>query len=314
MSRRFILERTDHPDDYILRIDNSTLEKFQTCAKATEYYCVNGRERQGSAALVFGGALHKALELHYTGHSREECLISGMNCFNGFQVHPEEFRTPDFLAYVFDLYLMEYGLADFKPDDVEKAFSLHMFDLNVNAMLGVESSLLLVDGNSDPIYVRTLHVFWSGKIDLKLANGIVDHKTSTQEGPTFFAQFQLSQPIIGYLWASRKIYNDPKLSNFILNAIFIRKPTKTGKGTTFTRYPYSYEDYQFEEWERDIRANVSTFVHSLITSHFPKSPVWCVGKFGMCPYHEVCTQPPSLRSELLLSDYYTDVTWSPLNE
>lgn len=314
LPRRFALERTSSPDEYILRIDNSTLEKFQTCARATEYYCIDARERGGSAALIFGGALHKALELHYLGRERDVCLAAASKCFLGTQSHPDEFRTPDFLTYVFDLYCDNYAHGDFVPDGVEKAFSLHMFDLNVDKVLAYRGEQVLVDGDSSPLYVKTIHVFWSGKIDLKLPNGICDHKTSTQEGPTFFSQFELSQPVIGYLWASRRIYSQPDLSNFILNAIFIRKPTKTGKGVTFTRYPYTYEDFHFNEWENDIRHNVMMFVHSLTSGSFPKSPAWCVGKFGMCPYHEVCTQPPSQRPHILHSDYYSPVTWSPLND
>ncbi len=312
-NRRFVLERTDVDGNFILRIDNSNLEKFQTCARASQYYSIFAKEKGGSAALLFGGALHKTLERHYLGDSYSDALAAGQSTFLGKTFYPDEFRTPDFLTYVFDLYLTEYHKDSFVPEDVEKAFSLHLFDLEVNSFTSIESGLLLSDGDSSPLYIKTIHVFWSGKIDLKLPNGIADHKTSTQEGPTFFAQFQLSQPIIGYLYAASRIYNQD-LTSFMLNAIFLRKPSKTGKGVTFTRYPYAYEKHHFEEWHVDIRHNIQTFVHSLITNVFPKSPVWCVGKFGMCPYHEVCTLSPAQRPYLLNSDMFTDVTWSPLTE
>jgi len=75
-----------------------------------------------------------------------------------------------------------------------------------------------------------LHIIWSGVIDLVIAeNGrlfIVDHKTTSVEGDTYWKGFQLSQQFMGYVWAAQKIINKT-IDGALANVLYGRAPTKT---------------------------------------------------------------------------------------
>ena len=51
----------------VMRIDNSSLEHFTTCARSAEYYLLNNRQlNRSKSALNFGSAIHECLELLYS--------------------------------------------------------------------------------------------------------------------------------------------------------------------------------------------------------------------------------------------------------
>lgn len=325
-----LLERDGNTDDYILRIDNSSLEKFQTCPRSSEFYHVHRREKPGGAALNFGGAVHEALEhLYRHGFDQlnlieaQEIAVKYLN--SKTQVYNErEHRNPELLVHVIEKYYNTYGgdlvpyTHESKPAvEIPFAITLGEFPLDCSIAYTGRDVLKTSDAEDEPLYIRNLIVLWTGKIDLAVQQSdlaICDHKTSSVEGPTFFDQFKLSQPVHGYIWAARQIFG-ADITRFILNAIFVRKVTATGKGVTFARRDYFFNEFHLDEWRRDVEHEISNFVNCLRTGYFPKSPVWCMGKFGACPYHDVCTLPDTRQqSAMLYSQLYTNVTWSPLHK
>tara|TARA_R110000803_G_scaffold136034_1_gene202974 strand:+ start:4086 stop:5147 length:1062 start_codon:yes stop_codon:yes gene_type:complete len=323
------------PDNYILRIDNSTLEKTQTCPRSAQYYCVNRRERQGGAALIFGGAVHEFLEHCYRTDFSMINVAAGINIAQAHlatvPLRPNDHRDPTYLTHVCQLYASTYcpdGALDIKPlvhdgtPAVEIPFSLTLGEIEVNSEIKYTRYEMLRGDeerkDSPLLYIKKLYILWSGKVDLLCENQgepvISDHKTTSIEGQNFYEQFRLSQPVHGYVWAARRIFDLP-INKFLLNAIFLRKLTKTGKGVTFDRRTYFMNEFHMNEWERDVMREIENFVHSLSTGYFPKAPVWCMGKYGACPYHDVCTLPDDRQRAMLLnSDSFVNVTWTPLEK
>lgn len=324
----------DRDDDYILRIDNSSLEKLQTCPRSAEHYLIHRRERAGSSALIFGGAIHAALEhLYKNNFSPEhiaEAIRIGHRHMETINLRPHDHRTPQMLSQVITLYAAQYaphGGHDLIPltyessPAVEIGFSRQLGEMHLDSSMKFTRGRLLgmdCERPDEPLYIKTLHVLWSGKIDLicdyMRKPVVADHKTSSMAGPTFYEQFRLSQPVHGYMWAAAQCMGI-SISTFMLNALFIRKPTKTGKGIEFERRTFNYSEFHMNEWEKDVTAEIGNFVNGMLSGYFPKAPVWCMGKYGACPYHDVCTQPgKDAQMSLLFSEIYSNVNWSPLNE
>lgn len=320
-----MLERHREEDCYILRIDNSTLEKWQTCPRAAEFYCVHRREKPGSPALNFGRAMHKGLEVFGKKKINEESTAEVMQVLTDhFLENPQpdgDHRTLDYAVEVTNKYVGRYSAETCSVLEhngvkcVEVPFSLLIGEVPIMTDVGYTEKQLLGDGSDEPLYIDKLYVFWSGKIDRLVEfdgrRWVMDHKTTSMGGPTFYADFELAQQMIGYVWAAKTI-TAWKIEGAIIDALECRRITKTGKGVTFERQFYSYQDWHLREWEEDVRSQISSFVDQLVVGYFPKKTKWCMGKYGACPYHDVCTLAPEQRMSLLNSSLYGPVTWSPL--
>lgn len=326
--RRPLLER-DSDHDYILRIDNSTLEYFQACSRAARFYCVDRRQAVPSAALTFGGAIHLGLETLYA--EGFEALPKAIDrCVKYLDQitfrDPDEWRTPAIAEDTLRKYVAHYGMHDpivpihiANEPFIEQPFSLILGEIQIESNLAHSYRTLLNEDCDDPVYVNRLIVLWSGRIDIAATFGdqyvyVVDHKTSSIGGPQFFADFMLSQQMVGYNWALRKLLPDYHIQGTVVNAIIQRKPTRTGRALDFERQTYFHTDWHVNEWQTDVMHHIEHFVYSLQNDHFPKCTKWCFGKYGKCAYHDVCTLPPDQRHIMLNSPEYTNVTWSPLDD
>ena len=323
--RRYLLSH-HHEDNYALQIDNTSLESWNTCPRSGEYRLIAGRVSPGRTALVYGGAVHAGLEHLYRNFSNfndDEVLAEAcQETIDSFEapVPFDEWRTPDKAVDTLRRYVKEYKREPFTllGDGIEVPFSVPLCVVSVNTQL----PSICFDPNDFPdvqgdyVNVDDIHVYWTGRIDLALVMDghawVMDHKTTSILGPTFWGNFELSAQTLGYTWAAQQIF-DRTFSGLIVNAIVGRKPTKTGVGCEFHRQRFPYRQSQLNEWERNTSALVSDFIADLCREYFPMRTAWCMGKYGKCPYHDVCTLPEDQRQSLLYSDHYVDNTWSPLH-
>lgn len=316
--------------DYALRIDNSMLEVFQTCPRSALYYAVRRRQAPASPALAFGGAIHEGLALFYRQGFNKATLVEAQAAVNNFlalnPIPPEQWRTPELAVEVITDYYNHYGTIDplrpiILPDGspcVENKFSLALGIMPINAEVPFPTSTITdAQYDSPTTRINNIHILWTGRMDLGCTGVtslpcVCDHKTSSIGGKTFFEDFRLSQQTIGYCWALSQIIAQP-VNTFILNAIIQRKPSRTGKNRTLERMTYRYDHDQIREWQCDVMCWVGLFVDSLCTSYFPKNTKWCMGKYGRCQYHDVCTLTGQERDIMLNSQVFENVSWSPLN-
>jgi hypothetical protein len=202
---------------------------------------------------------------------------------------------------------------------IERPFSLVLGEIELDTNLAFPDYTLTQTGDDRRgLYVDKLTILWSGRIDIAANYGdghvyVVDHKTSSVAGPTFFKDFMLSQQMIGYNWALRRMLPGHKIMGTVVNAIMQRRPTKTGRALEYERAVYFHTDWHVAEWEKDVMSQVETFVHSLVTGFFPKQTKQCFNRYGQCPYHDVCTLPPTQRHLILDGNDFSNVTWSPLD-
>lgn len=292
--------------DDTLIIDNSRLECFTTCPRLAQYRVLRKRTiSRGRSALEFGKALHTALELRYTlpdinqfsDDLLQSQIASLQKSFSTIVLEPEDFRTLDRAIDIIQGYNLYYAREPFSIVQVEgKPFVERSFAIPLGIVGGYK-------------------VIWTGRIDLLVQDDrgifVMDHKTTSMLGATYFADFVLSQQMLGYVWATRAL-TGLKVAGVIVNALVSRRPSKTGTPVEFSREKIYYPEEHLDEWRTDILHIASDFIHNAKRNYFPKHTKWCIGKYGKCEFHEVCTLPPAQRELLLTSDLYADDNWSPL--
>lgn len=342
-TRRLLAPSPTHPDDYILAIDNSTLEKFTVCPRRAENYSIHARESdRDQSAQQFGRLFHLCEELRLH-HGLSPAVVEKQRelvATHFFSHHPspDDHRTADRMLAVLRIYNERYandGWAEGVYDGwVEKGFSVPLTTIKLDRLLPYPYSSLVTPPLNPHIlasetelgwkyfHCRNLHIHWTGRIDLLLREGpllwVVDHKTTSTGGTEFVEAFRLAKQTIGYCWAAQKL-TGRTIAGCIINSVLIRKPLKTAKpGSSreeFDRLSYFYRPDQITEWETNISYAVADFVSCLVRGFFPmtapasfKSP--CV----YCDYHENCRLPAPQRAADLACPSFRDVTWSPLNE
>ena len=187
---------------------------------------------------------------------------------------------------------------------------------------GAEKALYVSRGGNATIPV---HIEWTGIIDmLAEVNGdlyVVDHKTTSIISQDFFDGFEIAMQPTGYFAAMKAAFPDLPIKGFMANVLACRKPvaaiTKSGKPTTSKpfeafRRQYHYFDWHVNEFKQDALALVEELFANVTNKFFPKKTQWCVGKYGKCPYFDVCSLPPQSRMDMLMSDQYINNTWKPV--
>lgn len=333
---RHLLRPLPEAGEFLLVLDNTSLEHFTTCPKSAHYRLVLGREAHAkNAALVFGGAIHEGLEALLLGKPVGDQDQAVAQYFINNPPPIDEWRTLTNALDVLRAYRQRATLPDYEweiqsDEDgpiIERAFELPLGVIEVNAdvptLAGMTPTSFLDDR---PVtFVSRIHLAWSGRIDAVARCGnpcgarVVDHKTGKVEPQ----EYAISNPVLGYVWAARQLWPDLDVRGFCLNALSTRKPaggcTMSSRGPrggesalTLSRNYFDYSLERLDEWAENVRHIVSDFVHCLVRDYYPRHTKWCMGKYGPCQYHVVCTQDnPAVRRNMLLSDMFKPVTWNP---
>lgn len=334
-------------NDYCLEIDNSTLELMMNCDRRFQHGVIAGRIPAGaSSPLVYGSAVHSALEKLYRDDCRDIKELYKVIAPHFEESPPAEgeWRTLETCVDTIQKYLNKYPSEPFAPllseaqiDDtdvieatkmVEVPFAIPLTVIPVNNQLAftwaelVGHSSVIPDDENCKFVVDNLHIVWTGKIDIIAEQdnrlGIVDHKTSSVVTDAYWKGFELSQQFMGYWWSAEKLLGREiswALVNCIKGGPLAKTPETRRKHELemFQRRYYYYRRDQIDNWPNDVIALCEDLVHRLIEGFFPKKTTHCVAKFGLCPFHPVCTEKPEHQEIILNSNLYSDATWNPLN-
>ena len=328
LPRKRLLEHLSG-DEYVLKIDNSSLENFAACDRASFYRLILGRTSAGSSALTYGKAIHAALEVLYRdGFDLPRMLSAGAAVFALDPPGEGEWRTYTTFQQAILGYCNHYGIDEVMGDAfevqtdkdgapyVEAKFEDHIGEIQLDCELPFVGEQIVAGSDSqEPVHVSKLQIMWTGMIDLIARHhdrvGIMDHKTTSVEGPSYYDSFNMSQQFIGYIRSARKL-TQLDVQGALLNVIIGRKPSKTGTSLDFSRRWYSYPEHLINEWQDDVLSLIEDFVERLKSGYFPKRTLWCTNKFGTCPFMNVCTLPSEHRDMMLHTSAYSTYTWNPL--
>lgn len=251
-----------------------------------------------------------------------------------------DYRTSDYAIQSFHSYITHYKdeiLTPFTHQDkplVEFSFSFPLgqsslpttiFEAWGFGTLTNDESKERARNPATNVFSVPVTIEWSGIVDmLAEVNGslyVVDHKTTSILSQDFFDGFEIAMQPVGYFSAVRAAFPDLPIKGFLANVLACRKPvaavTKSGRPTTSKpfealRRQYNYSDWYVEEFKRDALALIEELFANLTNNFFPRKTTWCVGKYGKCPFFDVCALPPEQRMSMLMSDNYTNNTWRPV--
>jgi len=291
-------------------LDNSKIETFMLCPQKYAFRFEEHLvpvERKRDSALMFGGAIHKALETIYkgTGFERVQCP----RCQGGYCVYckggtmlkmaaiflanyqddpedPKEIRTADRGLDLLAQYLGKWRREPFKTIAVEIPFELPF------SLAGLTFNYV---GRID------LFVDWEG-IPL-----VVDHKTTTRFGMLFDSSFKLNGQFTGYMRGAEQKFNRP-VFNALANAM--RVTTKIDDNS-FARIYTQRTPEDFEAWERQVKHVATEILQMRATGFFPKSAPFACGAYNrMCEYYPLCISAAQTQKTLKQSSYER-IPWEP---
>lgn len=329
--RKLLQPSPDHPDDYILEMDYSSVSNFLSCPRSAENYSILSRESNGPSSATDFGKLFHLCEEERLKHGWSEATKAKQfelieQHFLTHPVSPSDHRTAERMIAVLDRYNKIYN--ETTPDgwpgkvqEVEVPFKVPLCTVAVNAELpypqGQICTIDAIPSLTKGLPVRNIHCIYTGRIDATLSDSnlswVVDHKTASRGGSQFVEAFRLSRQTLGYTWAASKIFDQP-FAGLILNAIVIKTPTKLlFNNTDYERHSFFYSQDLLDEWEEGMRHILSDFVHCLARGYFPQSARSFISPCAMCDYQENCTLPKAQRGADLASDLYRNVTWNPMD-
>lgn len=306
-----------------LCIDNSFLESLQTCPRALEYSRLRKRELAASRpSLNFGSAGHLVWEHRYKTtknlsptaelENQQAEILAKYYSENPFP--EDDFRTLNWAIEVFvKKYNQRYALEPFQLLQDDKG----------SPMVELPFMVKLYETELYPGHI--LPIFYTGKIDLPVSwdNNVfvIDHKTTSMMGESFWDDLRVSPQLVGYTWGFWKA-TGIKPAGFCVNAVRTKpQPMKPKNGLdawweeNYQRSKEYVSDGLLKEWESNTINLVEEFLWHHSRSYFPMKKKWCCAKYGKCQFYSVCNGLPiEQREEMLMSQLYTENTWSPLRK
>lgn len=305
--------------------DSVSLTAALSCWRRYQLSILQGWRPKGekyAIALTFGIAFHKGLELYHLARlslSHEDAVELALKQLMATEEY-DQLPTSEELA--------EMAEAEDEDDDgislrnakVRTRYHLvrsvvwyldHYKDDRLETVLlpsgkpAVEVSFRL----SIPAEINQTPAILSGHCDRIVSHHghlhILDYKTTKSLSRQFFASYQLSHQLTGYIYAGKSIMHKPALSGMI-DGIAL----KVG-GADFRRQPTNRSPGQIAEY-------LETFQHVLDEAarmwethgenDYPMNTSACY----FCDFKPICSHAPEVRKLYLRQHYTQEKSWNPL--
>src|SRR5215831_4648536 len=329
--RKLLTQSPDHADDYVMEFDYSSASHFMICPRMAENYSIHGREgTRDQTAMNFGHLFHKLTErsviIGYTEEFAKEKVERIEEHFKLYPPSATDHRNGQMMESVMAGYEKRYKTDGFREQIlqfagapfIERPFKIPLMTLPVGCQVPYPKSLIVANtenNGSESFYIRNIHVLYTGRVDAAINTNpliwAVDRKTSSRGGQEFEENFRLSLQTRGYCWALQKL-TEQKVAGLMLDAVIVRAPTRTGKGTEYNRRNYFYHPDLIDEFEENMKAHIADFIGCLVRGFFPQVALSFKSPCPSCDYHENCALPRDQRAADLASELYRDVTYNPM--
>jgi len=206
------------------------------------------------AALDFGIAMHRGLEVLYKGGTETECQQAFVAAYK--DKPGEGARTLENGVLILEMYFRKWHPERWKVLQAEVALRWEL------------SSDLIYCGRADLVMEYMGDVY------------IVDHKTTAR--PSNFIP-RPNQQLTGYLFGARTL--GIEANAVMLNLISVLKTKQE-----FNRPTAHIPDWELEHWKRSVLQTQLDITHATETGFFTRETANC----SYCPYKELCLSEPDV--------------------
>ena len=250
--------------------DYSTLSCFQTCRKKFYYqHILHLKPKLKGVPLLFGGAIHEGLDEWYTTNDVEKMVSAFLKNYEDRE--GDDLRTRANGEKMLRAYASKYATEYFKVLDKP------------------EASFVYPIGN----------IMFGGRIDLPIEmNGdlwIMEHKTTTRLGGSYFNQYELDKQPTGYVLAAEE-YFGRECKGCLMNVMEPWKDVKRVTAKTkapedhFLRKPISRNKKMKDRFKLNVQRIVRDIEWCKSENEYfeaEKKEV-CTYYMRPCPFHALC--------------------------
>ena len=282
---------------YELSLDNSALSDFRRCMRRGAHAHIDwvqlGPSNPNapiSQDLQFGTSIHLALDAWWRRAPLEE-VEEGFIANYGPLASHESYNDPRRSLSAGINLLRTYNAA-------------WVLDRENYTLLSPEFTFKVFLGKWTSPSGAPWKFFYRGRIDKVLQTSageieIIDHKTTTKQNP-LPELFQISQPFLGYLWATRKTFDLAPVRAWADVWVLDRQGVKP------QREDVLYRPWKINEWKsgtirqfQRIAQSLEEFLASDSYEPFTQATESCDSWFRKCPFFQLCNASPQMRNRLL---------------
>ena len=304
-----------------VKINSSSLGVIQECKRKSKYLLLDGWKMDTEApATVFGSAIHKAMEVFYSGEIADRKLpkLEDMELMSyGHKVRGED---SDLVLRATRAFIERAVQLQPLPETDKRSIQNGVWILWYYFSAFIDDGYKAYVDENGPFVERqftftlyedaNLIVEYFGQIDFVLQNiktgDLIpgDHKTSSMVGADFFNRLKPNHQYTGYLMGAKEVFK-LDTDKFMVNCIEVKaKPkTKAGKPPNFPRQITTRDKNDFAEFKDSVVQAVREYLYARETGLWPIGHVNACAMYGGCSYLSVCSAPDSLRENVLKSKF-----------
>lgn len=299
-----------------VRINYSSVDMLNTCHRKAYYYFNRRlRSQNESAPLVFGSAIHKALEHWYSLPYEKRTIPEGKDSkatleFLSVGAHDMGLLDGN-LESIRQFVLAAQPLKDLHSKDkrsisngvkILKGYFQTYANDRLEILNDSEGKPYIECGFSFPLYEdNEVEIEYFGTIDAILRNSefntvfVADHKTTSVLGSQFYNRIHPNPQYTGYLLGAQKCFGI-KTNTFMVNGIQVAS-TKTEFARQFT----DRNEEDFKEFTATVVEAVKRWVQAMEKNIFVQNAPNPCGNYGSCTYLDVCSVPSVIRENVIQS-------------
>ncbi len=306
-----------------VRINFSSLSLLQQCSRKAEYSLVRGlKPSLESAALLFGTAIHKGLEVYYSGERTERLLPPDYrNIMNMIGCGIWEPSWEDSLLFrAAHAFVLKASPLSALADDNKRSITTGVWMLTHYFEKYLTDEYVIMRDEDGPVVERKftmrlheepgLTVDLFGTIDFVMRSEVSgqilpgDHKTASSLYG-FYDKIKPNFQYVGYNWACREVLGYDT-DHFMVNALEVKLPPKTTRGTppSFARQITDCSEEDRNEFKLSVLDTVRNFLRHQREGHFPMSATGaCTANYGTCDFRDICASPKQLRENIIAAKF-----------
>lgn len=307
-----------------VKINSSSIGIIQECLRKAQYSLhEKWRIETEHPATVFGSAIHKALEVFYTGEMSERKLpsLDDMELMSyGHKVPNEE---TDLLLKATRAFIEKAKPLESIPPEDKRSIQNGVWILHNYFKSFINDPYIAYVDESGPFLERTftyriyedpyLIVDIFGTIDFAfkhIENGNVlcgDHKTTSSlnfNDQSYFDRERPNHQYTLYSLGAQRVFGI-KSNEFMVNVVEVKAKPKTSRGSAphFPRQLTYRDEEDFIEVKDVVMKTVRDYLNARKNEVWPLGPIGACTSYGSCTYRQVCTAPKSLRETILNSKF-----------